>query len=243
VSASQSGGSRTLSRGLSVIRSLGASADGATVAELAAATELDRAVLYRLLETLEAAGFVVRDEETRRFHLGVALVELGARAGRSLEVRKLALSGMRLLMEQCREVVCLAVRDRGDVVIVDRVEPANLFIRVGYHIGFRHSLTVGAHGRALLAFADLDDRAALPAALRGELDATRARGFGVSSDELERGAAGVAAPIFDRGGRPIASVGIVAPSPRLPDPAGHGLRVRAVATEISRRLGYSPDGP
>lgn len=236
-------GSRTLARGLSVLRVLGTSADGCTVAELSQATELDRAVLYRLLDTLTEQGFVVRDSDSRRFQLGVALVELGARAGRGLEVRRLAVPAMRQMLEQIREAVCLAVRDRGDVVVVDRVEPPGLFVRVGYHVGFRHPLAIGAHGRALLAHLDGDERAGVapaPAALQAELEQCRARGFAISTDELERGAAGVAAPILDRSGRAIASLGVVAPSPRLPDPTALGPRVRAVALDISRRLGWSP---
>jgi DNA-binding IclR family transcriptional regulator len=76
----EGGGSRTLSRGLSVLRALGERDDGATVAQLAAGTGLDRAVLYRLLETLAAEGFVERDAGTRRYALGAALAELGDRA-------------------------------------------------------------------------------------------------------------------------------------------------------------------
>ena len=64
------GGSRTLARGLSVLRALGQRDEGATVAELSVATSLDRAVLYRLLETLCEMGFAVRDEGSRRYHLG-----------------------------------------------------------------------------------------------------------------------------------------------------------------------------
>lgn len=239
---SDSTGSRTLDRGLAVLRALGASADGATVAELAHATGLDRAVLYRLLETLTERGFVVRDPDTRRFHLGVALVELGARASRGLEVRRLALPGMRALMEQVREAVCLVVRDRSDVVVVDRVEPPGLLVRVGYHVGFRHPLHVGAHGRALLAYLEADERVEIAernAGLLSELETTRMRGFAVSADELERGASGVASAILDRSGRPIASIGIVAPSPRLPEPVSLGPRIRAFAMEVSRRLGYA----
>ena len=240
--AAASHGSRTLSRGLSVLRCLGTSPGGATVAELSTATGLDRAVLYRLLETLGQEGFVFRDTQTRRFQLGVTLVELGARAGRGLEVRRLALPVMRALMDQTREAVCLAVRDRADVVVIDRVEPPGLFVRVGYHVGFRHPLTVGAHGRALLAHLPAEDQG--PAVKRhpqmaAEMELTRSRGFAVSADELERGAAGVAAAILDRLGRPIASIGIVAPSPRLPDPVTMGPRVRALASEVSRRLGYA----
>lgn len=239
-----SGGSRTLARGLAVLRALGTAADGSTVAELSGATSLDRAVLYRLLETLMDQGFVVRDVDTRKFHLGVALVELGARAGRGLEVRRLAAPAMRALMDHLHETVCLAVRDRSDVVVVDRAEPAGLFVRVGYHVGFRHPLPVGAHGRALLAFLEPSEWKPFvdrQAALGQQLEACRRRGFAVSSDELERGACGVAAPVMDRMGRAVASIGVVAPTPRLDDPGLLGPQVRSMALEISRRLGYAND--
>lgn len=236
---SESSGSRTLARGLSVLSTLGAATQGFTVAELSTATELDRAVLYRLLQTLVDEGFVVRDPDTRRFRLGVALIELGIRATRGLDVRRLAMPGMRTLMEQTREAVCLAVRDRGDAVVVDRVEPRGLSVRVGYHVGSRHPLRRGAHGRAVLAFLSAPERqqlGELPANLLAELETTRNRGYAVSSDELERGAAGVAAPILGATGRPIASLGVVAPSLRLRDPAVLGPRVRALALEVSKRL-------
>lgn len=239
--ASERGGSRTLSRGLQVLRAIAEAGDGCTVAELSGQTGLDRAVLYRLLETLADGGFVIRDAATRKFHLGVALVELGARASRGLEVRRLALPGMRQLLEQLREAVCLAVRDRADAVVVDRVEPPGLFVRVGYHVGFRHPLHVGAHGRALLAYLD-PSAGEVTDSLATELKAVRRRGFAVSNDELERGAAGVAAPVLDRHGRAVASLGVVAPSPRMPDPVAVGPRVRAVALDISRRLGFTPSG-
>lgn len=229
------GGSRTLSRGLSVLRALGGAAEGATVAQISLSTGLDRAVLYRLLDTLTEEGFVVRDE-SRLFHLGVALVELGAKAGRGLEVTRLAAGGMHQLMELTREAVCLAVRDRDDLVVVDRVEPTGLFVRIGYAVGFRHQISMGAHGQALLAF--MPGHGDGPVIDDAAREIIRRRGYAVSTDELEHGASGVAAPILDQHGVAVASLGVVAPTPRLPDPAVLGPRIAQTAMEISRRLGY-----
>lgn len=236
-------GSRTLGRGLSVLQRLAENPEGATVAQLASATGLDRAVLYRLLQTLVDEGFVVRDPDTRKFHLGATTIELGIRATRALRIRRIALPGMRALMDQAREAVCLAIRDRGDAVVVDRVEPRGLSVRVGYHVGMRHALTKGAHGRALLAFLDEKERDAagqLSPETAAEIDAVRSRGFSTSVDDLERGAAGVAAPVLGPTGRPIAAIGVVAPSLRLRDPAALGPRVRALTLEIARRLNHAP---
>ncbi len=236
------GGSRTLARGLSVLRALGESHDGATVAELSSATTLDRAVLYRLLETLCEEGFTRKDPVTKRYHLGVALVDLGTRAGESLEVRRIAGPRMRELMRECGEAVCLAVPEGGDLVVVERVEPPGRFVKVAYDVGVRHSLLVGAHGRAMAAHLSAGELAAMSnGQVLGEeaLAAVRRTGFATSSDELETGTSGVAAAIFDRHGRPVASLGIVAPTPRLPDPSALGPSLLAVTAAISRRLGWS----
>ena len=236
------GGSRTLARGLTVLRALGEAGDGATVAELSSTTSLDRAVLYRLLETLCQEGFTRKDVVTKRYHLGVALVDLGTRAAASLEVRKLAGPRMRELMRQCGEAVCLAVPEGADLVVVERIEPAGRFVKVAYDIGLRHSLLVGAHGRALAAFLPEEE---LRAVTNGQvvdeavLEQIRTVGYAVSSDELETGTSGIAAAIFDRHGRAVASLGVVAPTPRLPDPSTLGEALLAVAGGISQRLGWA----
>lgn len=231
-SGSSGGGSRTLARGLSVLNALGSDPDGLTVAQLAERTGLDRAVLYRLLTTLCDEGLAVRDEATLRFRLGVALVALGAGAARGLPVRRHARPGMRALMEQAREAVCLTVRDRDHAVVVDRIEPPGRSARIGYHVGLRHPLNRGAHGKAMLALlADAEgggpDGAGVP---------EPAGGYTISHNDLEQGIVGIAAPIRDIDGMPVASIGVVAPSARLQDPAALGPSVRALANEITRRL-------
>ncbi len=232
----RSTGSRTLSRGLALLTALGENNDGATVSGLAEATGLDRAVLYRLLDTLTAEGFVTRDNETRKYRLGLAMLELGVRAAAGLEVRRLAGPPLRALMEEVGETACLAVRDRDDLVVVEVIEPPDRFVQVNYRIGFRHPLGTSAHGKALLAF--LPDGARDP-----ELQPVRQRGVAYTRDELEAGASGVAAPVFDHTGKAVAAVGIVAPSARLPEPEQVALRVLRAAREISERLGWRPRRP
>jgi DNA-binding IclR family transcriptional regulator len=229
----RSSGSRTLARGLALLQALGDESDGATVSALAEATALDRAVLYRLLETLTEEGFVTRDPETRKYRLGLAVLELGVRAAQGLEVRRLAQPALRALMEDTGETACLAVRDRDDLVVVEVVEPPERFVQVNYRVGYRHELGLAAHGRALLAF--------LPEGSRdSSLSAVRQRGVAYTRDEIEAGASGVAAPVFDHTGRAVAAVGIVAPTSRLPEPDSVALRVLRAAREISERLGWRP---
>lgn len=230
---SRASGSRTLARGLILLRALGRRTDGETVSGLADITGLDRAVLYRLLDTLTQEGFVTRDPDTRRYRLGLSVLELGVRAAQGLEVRRLAGPPLRALADDTSETACLAVRDRDDMVVVEVIEPDERFVQVNYRVGFRHPLGVAAHGKALLAF--------LPEGARiAELQPVRQRGVAYTRDELEPGASGVAAPVFDHTGRAVAAVGVVAPTARLPEPDAVALRVLRSAREISERLGWRP---
>lgn len=232
----RTGGSRTLSRGLLLLKALGQDAEGATVSGLADVTGLDRAVLYRLLDTLSEEGFVTRDPETRRYRLGLSMLELGVRAAQGLEVRRLAGPALRALSDDTNETACLVVRDREDVVVVEVIEPDGRFVQVNYRVGFRHPLGMAAHGKALLAFLPDGERL-------NELRPVRQRGVAYTRDEIEPGAAGVAAPVFDHTGRAVAAVGIVAPTARLPEPENVALRVLRSAREISERLGWRPRRP
>lgn len=216
-----------------MLGALGDAQDGDTVSGLADTTGLDRAVLYRLLETLSTEGYVTRDPDTRKYRLGLAVLELGVQAAQGLEVRRLAGTALRSLVDETGEAACLAVRDRDDMVVVDVVEPAERVVNVNYRVGYRHALGVSAHGRALLAF--------LPEGARDpQLQSVRQRGVAYTRDELEAGASGVAAPVFDHMGKAVAAVGIVAPTARLPEPEAVALRVLRSAREISERLGWRP---
>ncbi len=210
--------SQTVDRALVLLRAVGEHAP-VTSSELARRTGLNRTVVHRHLATLAARGFVRRDPGG--YALGTALVELASlvEAG----VRQRARPVLEALTARFGETAVLAVPEGGHAVAVDQVLGQGHLMRVEYSPGFRHPLAVGAHGRAILAFAPpamaeaalagVDD----PGATRALLEQTRARGWAVSHDELQFGASGVAAPLLDTAGFAVASVGIVAPVQRFPD--------------------------
>jgi DNA-binding IclR family transcriptional regulator len=216
--AAQPETSRTVDRALVLLRAVGEHGPAGS-AELARHTGLNRTVVHRLLATLAARGFVQRDRGG--YALGTALIELGSRA--RADVRQRARPILERLAARFGETSVLTVRDDGDAVAVDQVFGGEHVVRVEYAPGFRHPLVLGAHGRALLAFAEpavveralaaCPDRDAAEAALAQ----TRERGWAASHDELQFGASGVAAPLLDGRGLAVASLGIVAPVTRFPD--------------------------
>jgi IclR family KDG regulon transcriptional repressor len=207
--AAQPETSRTVDRALVLLRAVGDDAP-ATSSELARRTGLNRTVVHRLLTTLAARGFVRRDGD--RYSLGTALVELGGRVQSRLRER--ARPVLETLAARFGETVVLTVPDGRDAVAIDQVLGGDHLVRVHYAPGFRHPLTKAAHGRAILAYADLPVR---DRELQAVLREVRARGWAYSHDELQMGASGLAAPLLDATGRAAGSVGVVAPATRFPD--------------------------
>jgi DNA-binding IclR family transcriptional regulator len=82
-------------------------------------------------------------------------------------------------------------------------------------------------------------------ALRASLEEIRGAGVCVSVDEMVRGAAGIAAPIFDRHGRVVGACAIGGPTDRVrPQLRPLACDVTAAARAISALLGHrTPEEP
>ncbi len=195
---------QTLDRGLQALAFISQRERGVSVAELAAALEVHRAIAYRLVSTLESRGLVAR-AEGGRLRLGAQLLTLASRF--EPQLRALALPLLRELADASRAAAFLSVAAGEECVAIMVTEPEGTLLRIGYRVGSRHPLTRGAAGIAILA--------GRPAAA-GDPEAVRAArrdGFSVTRGELQRGAVGIASPVHDAAGGPPgleASVGVVA---------------------------------
>ena len=68
--------SSTVLKALRMLEEIGEYANGISLSEVAAVTELDRSTAYRLLATLVDAGYLVRHEETKKYKLSYKLVSI-----------------------------------------------------------------------------------------------------------------------------------------------------------------------
>ncbi|GAB2682608.1 IclR family transcriptional regulator [Thalassiella azotivora] len=203
--------SQTLDRG---IRLLGLLAEGgpASVTELAAGLGVARPVVYRLLATLDAHGWVRRDVDGR-VRLGPGVLMLAQQV--QPLVRRAALPELRRLADSVGATAHLTVADGDEALAVAVVEPTWTDYHVSYRVGSRHPLGRGAAGRAILA------RRA------GRTQAVTTDG------ELQPGAVGVALALPLDGLE--ASVGVVALG-RLPAEGVEGA-LREAAQRIARAIG------
>lgn len=222
---------RSFERGLRVIRCF-ADTDltQLSLAEVARATDLNRATARRLLLTLEELGYVRRAAD--RFSLTPRVLDLGYAYLASLGIPELALPYLEQLSEEVAEASSVGVLDGWEVTYVARV-PAKRVMTVSIGLGTRFPAYRTSLGRAMLAALGPEEVAEIwngsqradptPHTVRDledlerELAAVRERGFAVVDQELEVGVRSVAAPLHDRAGRTIAAVNVSTHASRTPE--------------------------
>ncbi|WP_111415527.1 IclR family transcriptional regulator [Billgrantia lactosivorans] len=194
---------QTLDRGLRALELVAEHADGISVAELAEQLEVHRAIAYRIVTTLEQHGLVARSAEGA-LRLGAGISLLASRF--EPQLRAAAQPLLQALAKATRATAFVSVAQGEECVVLLVAEPDEGLLRVGYRVGSRHPLTLGAAGIAILAGrAPRDDDSE---AVRR----ARADGYSLTRGQLQRGAVGVASPVTTPRLRPgvEACVGVVA---------------------------------
>lgn len=246
---------RTIARASTILRALRSdgSARGARLTEIAQQCGLEKSTTHRLLAALAAEGLVEQDQETERYRLGIALLELGMAVYRRLDVRHEALPILRSLADRAEETVHLGVARGGQVVYLEKVESPHAF-QMRSRVGERMPLYSTGIGKAILAYTTVAELDAVlagglarrtpntitdPVELRHELERIRLRGYSTDMEENEDGVRCVGAPVFDHRLNVAGAISIAGPAfrfteQRMAELAGY---VVAAAEEVSRRLG------
>jgi IclR family acetate operon transcriptional repressor len=249
----------TIERAMSVLDLMAATdRDDLGVTEIARELGLSKAVVHRVLVTLVAGDFLQVDHASRRYSLGPMALVLGSAYLARLNLRSLALPRLQELSDRTGETATLSLRNGWSRMYVEQVTP-DREIKMSVAIGKSYPLHAGSSSKSFLAFLPIEEQERYlqereltamtgativdPDLLRTELAAVRARGYAVSLEERQVGTASVAAPIFDRDGRPISVISICGPVERFRD------QLEAVPTmlvqtcsELSRLFGHGIEG-
>ncbi len=242
------------------IRLLQAISDGETVTNLkrtALAIGINRTTLMRLLHTLEAARFIEPIPNGNGYRIGLGLVGLAARASYSQDLMQSATPIVTHLAETVGLSSHLAVLDGTDALFLLRQVP-NVPLASNIQPGSRIPAYATTLGRIILAywppervtelFRDVKFRSFsehTPRSLKSFhaiLAADRAAGYAWSDGHYTPGVCSAGFAVFDRTGKPVASINVTGPQLLFKETARRRERViealRAAAHELSSRLGY-----
>ncbi len=246
----------SLLRGLHVLSLFNRDTGALSLTEIKDAAKLNKTTAFRIISTLESAGYLERDSETKKYRPGLKVLQLGFTAITSLEFRHVARPYLRQLSQDVGETVSLSVLDGMDVVYVDRVRKQQI-VGVVLGIGSRIPAQCGSMGKVMLAHLlaeELTQRLNQPltpctqnsmadrAAIEAELALVRNQGYALNDEELEIGLRAVAAPIWDHTNQVVAAINVTGSVRTISHPrmvTELAPKVMETAVQISQALGYS----
>ena len=243
-----------LHKTLDVLEAL-AGTDELSVSELSAASGVNKAAAYRILNTLERRGYVVRGtDDVRHYSLGPALRALVRDTQSPGDLLVAARPELQSLWEEFGETVNLGVLSGDRVLYLDILE-SDQGLRTTVQVGSHDDIHSTALGKAMLSALPVSDArhllrstertaktahtiTSLPE-LIAELDTVRRQGYALDDEGNEQGARCVAAAVIDRRGRPLGAMSVSAPTWRMPDEtvAKIGQRLRAACDHLADLLG------
>jgi IclR family pca regulon transcriptional regulator len=252
--------SQSLERGLAILSSFRSGRSLVGVSELARELGLGRSTTHRYVATLARLGYLQQDEATRRYRLGLRVLDLGFSALNSMELRDVAAPHLQELSDETGRTVNMAILDGAHIVYIERCRSASAGQReidLSLHVGSRLPAYCTSMGKVLLAHLADDAREGVlertdfarrgpntimtQETLEKELVHIRCSGFALNDEELAYGLRSIAMPIRSSNGGVVAAINLAAHRSMisLDDLVARlspGLRQTAGA--ISARLGY-----
>lgn len=195
---------RAMSRGLAVLEAIN-ELRSADVMELVRLTALPRTTVIRLLETLHAEGYVLRDPNTGAFEPAPRVGLLSSGLNLDAWLVTVTTPKLRQLVDVIRWPSDIMVL-QGDRMALRNSNRAYSPVMVDRHFaGMTSPLTTSASGRAYLAWSSAREREKLigmttkfaeRAALLRELELTRERGYGLRNAATEPRIGAIAVPVL-----------------------------------------------
>jgi DNA-binding IclR family transcriptional regulator len=239
-------GATVTSRALALLAAFDEEHRRLTLSELAERAGLPVPTAHRLVAELVDWGALGRDPKGR-YVVGRRLWDVGLLAPVQTGLRQLASPYLHDLYGATLATVHLAVRDRTEVLYLDRLA-GNASVPVVSSVGSRLPMHATGVGKVLLAHAPPEVQATVlsdlrritpytitqPGTLRRQLSRVLRDGYATTAEEMSLGACSVAVPIQAEQ-VVVAALGIVVPSLRN-DRARHVAALQVAAQGIGRAL-------
>ena len=246
---------QSVERALSLLEAVAMSAEPVPLAHLTQVLGIDPSSVFRLANTLKRRGFLANPNGRKHYVLGPAVWRLSREYDWSRMLITICRDAVKALATRTGETAHLAVREGRQVFFIDHHAAGDQGVIVAGQTGKLMPLHCTAHGKALLADFGLTELKALYGTsplerytartsvslpdLARACRSVRARGFSADEGEFLEDVRCVAAPVRDRGGLVIGSIGVSAPVTRMFEGRDAVLaqHVRDTAEHINALLG------
>jgi DNA-binding IclR family transcriptional regulator len=223
-----------LERGLAILEVLGRSRAGLSLSQLTRHLSLPKSSVHCLLRTLQAAGYLYRDNSSGKYRISLRICELARQALNGMSLREQARPSLKALAEQTGLTVHMAVLEQGSCVLIEKVTPPGA-VRTATWVGKQLGLHCTALGKALIAHLPETEVARLVTEhgliryndntirsvnqLHRELALVRQRGYALDDEEEEIGVRCIGASVFNGTAEVVASLSLAGPTTQIDDEA------------------------
>jgi DNA-binding IclR family transcriptional regulator len=219
---------QSVDRAIAVLKAYSVSEPVLGVTELSNRLGLHKSTVHRLLASLEIGGLVERDPRSRKYRLGMRLIELGNTVLGSRRLPQVVLPYLRYLADTVEEMSYMAVSGGDATLAVVQVPSPHLVQSVSWLArGPLHATSSGKIFLSQMSEEELERLLAKglprltpktitdPAALRDELRRVREEGYATAFEEYEEGENAIATPIARADQKAIAAISLVGPTYRF----------------------------
>ncbi len=224
--------------------------------EIADRLGMNRTTVHRLLNALIHRGWLEKMPTASSYRLSLKFLALTQLAGQSRDFVQEIRPALERLSQLSRETVHLGALDGFELVHIDKIDSPERF-GISSRAGSRAVPHLTSLGKALLAAESDDfleeyltdiatnftsDSTGNPAAVRAEIEATRARGYSIDNEEDSVGVRCLGVAVHGSSGKPIFAMSLTGPSPRFtPERLASCVpEVTATARALSLQFGWEP---
>ncbi len=238
---------RAVGRALAIFDAFDEAHLSLSLQEIGSRINMPKATTFRLVHTLERAGFLVR-LDNQQYCLSLKLVRLAGMVKGTIGIREIARPVMIEVARETGETVtinALSGHQRLCIDVINTPSPLMTIVGPGEQLPLLH----GATGKALLAYRTVDEITEIIAATPGgdeidraeldaELEEVRRLGYALTSGQRVPGVTAIAVPLRDMREEVVHSLALTGPSIRVDRNRERFAEIMLdAAAEISSRLG------
>ena len=248
---------KILNKSLDILENFFKKDSALTITELSEMLETYPSTIHRILETLKYRGYVEQDPVSKKYFLGLKLVELGKYKMNKIDLVKEAYPFLKKLANQFNENAYLGVYNDKKVFYLEKVESTQT-VTMFSHIGKTAPLYCTALGKILLTSLSKEDINEILSKgklkrftektitnkklLKAEINKVKKKGFAFDLGEHEKDVYCVATSILNYQGKIIGAISLSLPYYRLDSKTKLNNIKEALiqkGKEISIRMGYN----
>lgn len=221
---------KSLNKALDLLEFLSENVQEIGVGEISKKINMGLSTTYRILQTFKSRGYILQNQKTLKYKLGIKVFELGYNVQNTKSLIQIVRPYLRKLSKISNETANLAIIEGIDVVYLDTIESSEI-LRTGILQGTRLPAHCTALGKVLLSYLSNNDLMQLYknnelssltsqsitsfTILTKELRKIKENGYAFDKEEFMVGINCVAVPIFNKSKEAIAAISTTGPSSRF----------------------------